>query len=309
MSIAIIAPSRDVTVLRDHLRAALPEVSVDIYPEIATPQDVRMAVLWNQPPHSLEQFPKLGLMQSLGAGVDHILSDEYLRANIPVTRVVDPQLNIGMCRYVTMAVLNFHKNLYQHLRAQQARKWTGQALVETPVRVGILGMGVLGRAVAESLLQLEFEVHGFSNRPKEIPGVQSYSAEKNELGAFLAHSNCLVCLLPLTPQTRGILNLDLFRKMPAGAFLINVGRGAHLVEADLLRALEEGELAGACLDVLEKEPLPPEHPFWTHPGIVLTPHIASVTDQQTAAQQMAENYRRLLRGGKLINEVDRKRGY
>jgi len=303
MAIAIIAPNKNVNTLQQHLEQRLPGVAIEVYPNISNPSKIKMAILWKQAPDSLKDMNALKLLQSFGAGVDHILEDDTLPKDLPVARVVDLELNIGMSRYVCMAVLNFHKNLYTHLQQQAKRTWTG--LAETPLKIGVMGMGVLGSSVAKSLQQLGFEVFGFATRPKMVENITCFST----LPQFLSQVNCLVCLLPLTPETRGILNRSFFEHLNKGSFLINVGRGAHLVEQDLLWAIEEGIIDGACLDVLEKEPLPKDHPFWSNPKIILTPHIASVTNQETAAQQMAENYQRLLNGEAPLNQINLQKGY
>ncbi|HKK76545.1 MAG TPA: glyoxylate/hydroxypyruvate reductase A [Saprospiraceae bacterium] len=309
MAILIIAPDRNTDQLKTYLQAYLPEVIVYNDPAKAPAEQVEMAVLWKQPPGILRRFPKLKAVHSLGAGVDHLISDPSIPKHLPIARIVDEELTIGMRRYVLMAVLNIHKNLLFHLQQQQKAQWSGLNQAETPLRIGVMGLGALGEAVAKDLCQLQFPVAGFSNSPKKLSGIDTFSAEKGELSAFLKGINTLVCLLPLTSATKDILKRELFAQLPDASYLINVGRGAHLVEEDLLWAFESGKIRGAYLDVLRKEPLPSDHPFWTQEGLVLTPHIASVTNQENAARQIAENYQRMQKGLLMKNQIDRQKGY
>ena len=309
MAIQIIAPDRNTDHLRNYLQILLPQTPV-FNAEHPGPADlVRMAVLWKQPLESVVPFTKLQAIHSLGAGVDHLISDSTIPEHLPIARIVDEQLTLGMRRYVMMAVLNFHKNLYTHLNAQRNQAWTGLQEAETPLRIGMLGLGQLGKAIALDFKTLGFEVAAYTRSEKAVEGISCYSAVKGELSAFLNRINTLVCLLPLTPETEDFMDWEFFQQLAEPTFLINVGRGKHLVEEDLLKALGHGKIRGACLDVLRAEPLPKDHPFWTHPAIILTPHIASVTNQQSAAQQIAENYLRMQSGKAMLNQIDRRLGY
>ena len=176
------------------------------------------------------------------------------------------------------------------------------------IGIGIMGMGQLGADAARKLVQLDFKVAGWSRTPKSIDGVESYAGNE-ALDDFLSRSDVLICLLPLTAVTRGILNRGLFQKLPAGAYLINVARGAHLIEEDLVTALDAGHLSGACLDVFQTEPLPPDHPFWSHPNIMITPHISSITDPLAVMPQILDNYRSMKTGKPLKHVIDVDRGY
>lgn len=273
------------------------------------PQEVDMAVMWKQPPRVTDDMPNLALISSLGAGVDHILRDETLPQHIPVVRIVDPGLTVDMRRYLLMAILHFHKNMPRLLHLRGEKKWNVNSGATIPMRIGVMGLGVLGADIAQHAHLLGFDVFGYSNSPHQLEGVLCFSEEKNELSAFLEHINCLICLLPLTEQTRGVLNRSIFEQLPQGSFLINVGRGEHLIEADLIWALDRGIIKGAFLDVLSEEPPGEDHPFWEYPEIIMTPHVASITDQEAAARQIAENYRRMKQGAPLLNNVDREKGY
>lgn len=309
MAILIIAPDRNTDTLKSDLQTALPDVRIYQKIDQAPKAEIAMAVMWKQPRGILENYPNLKAVHSLGAGVDHLISDPTIPSHLPIARIVDKQLTTGMRRYVLMAVLNIHKNLLFHLDQQREGQWSGISQAETPLRIGVMGLGALGKAVALDLQYLDFPVFGFSNAPKQLEGISCFSAAKGELLDFLQQINTLICLLPLTASTQDILNKDLFAQLPNASYLINVGRGAHLVEEDLLWAFESGKIAGAYLDVLRHEPLAENHPFWKQQGLVLTPHIASVTNQQNAARQIAENYRRLQEKLPLQNQIDRKRGY
>jgi glyoxylate/hydroxypyruvate reductase A len=214
-----------------------------------------------------------------------------------------------MTEYVVWAVLHHCRDMEKYRADQSAMAWL--PVFPRPrgeTSVGIMGLGQLGSHAAATLRDLGFPVLGWSRTPKGIAGVATHWG-KEGLGGFLTRTWILVCLLPLTPETRGILNRRTFAALPRGAYLINVARGAHLAKEDLLEALGSGQLSGACLDVFETEPLPAGHPFWSHPRIMVTPHVSSLTDPQAVAVQILENYCRLRRGEPLVHVVDRQRGY
>ena len=309
MSILIIAPTRDTTIWVEGLQALLPEVPVYAHPHLpADPAEITCAITWLHPDGALQAYPNLRLICSMGAGVDHFLADPGLPVDVPITRIVDPALAAAMSTFVLTAILNHHRR-WQHFLDQQATgRWAQKDTCEVPLRVGILGMGVLGQDLATKVAQLGFYVAGHSQTAKSVPGVRSYAGEE-QLDAFLQDINVLVCLLPLTPQTSGVLNATLFARCSPGTYLINVARGAHLVEEDLIPAIEAGQLSGAVLDVFQHEPLPTDHPFWAHPQVVVTPHHASLTNPHAAIPQLADNYQRMLNGRPLLNQVDREKGY
>ena len=310
MSIALIITDRDVQALRHSIETELKGATpVWIYPDMPKPEWVEMAVVWKHPPRVLQAFPNLELVSSLGAGVEHILNDLTLPPGLRITRIVDESLTTSMRNYVLMAVLSIHKQLKFYQNNQQQARWEKPNQIEIPLRIGMLGLGVLGGSIAGSLAGLGFEVSGYSQNPRNIPGVRCLHAGEASLAEFVRQVNLLICLLPRTAATEGILNYELFRRLPQGSFLINVARGAHLDEDGLLLALKEGKIREAWLDVFQEEPLPEAHPFWQHPSIVMTPHIASITNPESAAKIVADNYRRLKAGQELLFEVDEKRGY
>lgn len=306
MSLAIISPGRNPQVWIDALRFHQLDIDIQVYPDIDRPEAVEMALLWQHPPGYLSTFPNLKLISSLGAGVDHILSDPAVPVSMPIVRIVDEKLTWSMTNYVVMGVLNFHRQITRY-QADQKRKVWDMSNPEIPVKVGVMGVGALGGDVLDKLNYLGFPVFGFGFSEKSDFPFPYFS--KNQLKEFLAEINVLVCLLPLTSETESILNFDLFQKCNPGTFLINVARGKHLVEEDLIPAMDAGFLSGALLDVYRTEPLPSDHPFWVESRIQLTPHIASVTNPQAAAPQIIENFRRLKANQPLQNIVNRQRGY
>ena len=287
----------------------LPDVELRFWPDVGVPEDIEFALVWNMPHGQLATFPNLRVIFSLGAGVDHLYADPALPKGVPICRLVDKYLTQRMTEYVTLHVLRYHRRQPELEALQRERKWDELWTPTAAERsVGIMGLGALGADAARALVALGFRVLGWSRTAKTLPGVESFHGSDG-LGPFLAQSQILVCLLPLTPRTENILDRRLFALLPEGAVLINVARGRHLVEADLLAALDGGRLAYAALDVYRTEPLPPEHPFWRHPKIALSPHNASATDPRTTAEVVAENVRRCRAGEPLLYRVNEAEGY
>ena len=285
-----------------------PDIEFHVWPQTGDLGAVEYLIAWQPPPGLLATLPNLKVLFSSGAGVDH-LDLSAVPPHVPVVRMVEPGIVNGMIEYVTMSVLALHRNLIDYLRAQAVGAWQAIEVVPASARsVGVMGLGVLGQAVLERLGSFGYSRYGWNRSPKMISGVTCYSGEQT-LEKFLGHCDILVCLLPLTESTRGILNRRLFAALPRGASLINVARGGHLDQQALLEALDSGHLSAAILDVFEPEPLPPLHPFWTHPRILLTPHIASMTQPETAALVLLENIRRHRRGEPLRDVIDRCKGY
>ncbi|WP_215226088.1 2-hydroxyacid dehydrogenase [Echinicola shivajiensis] len=306
MSLAIISPSRDVSPWIEIFKKESPEIPLEIYPDIQEPDKVEVAMVWQHPKGSLSQFKKLKIICSMGAGVDHILGDETIDKTIPICRIVDPMLTFSMTNYVVMGVLNYHRQIQRFLADKEKQKWD-MSQPELPVKIGVLGVGELGGDVLDKLDYMGFEVFGYGNRPKDNFKFPYFFGD--QLGDFLKEINVMICLLPLTPKTEGFLNTELFKQCNKGTYLINVARGQHLVEEDLIPAIDKGWLSGALLDVFRKEPLPEGHDFWKHPKITFTPHIASVTNPKAAAPQIIDNYLRQKENRPLINQIDRERGY
>lgn len=296
-------------------RSLAPERDIRAWPDrIGTAQDVRYACAWNPPPSLLARFPKLEVIFSLGAGVDHLTSDPKL-PDLPVVRVVDPDLTTRMTEYVTLHVLMHHRRQRLYDDQQRQRLWLdhdGQPAAPD-VTVGIMGLGNLGCDAAAVLRRIGFDVAGWSRTPKSIPGMTTFHGP-GQLDAFLARTEILVCLLPYTRETHGILNLELLRKLKrdgalGGAYLINAGRGRQQVDGDILAALDEGSLAGASLDVFPTEPLPSDSPLWTHPRVVITPHNAGALMPKALVRYVLTQISRFESGHPLENVVDLRRGY
>lgn len=292
------------------LRARLPDEELRIWPDAGPADAIEVALIAGKPELDLRPFPNLRLICSLWAGVESLLGDPRIPERVPLARMVDQKgLTAGMTEYVLLTVLRYHRELLAYERAQRERTWLKLPLARTSRRrIGIMGLGVLGQDAGAKLAALGFPVAGWSRTPKAVPEVESFAGDAM-LPAFLARTDILVCLLPLTPATKGILNRHTLSLLPRGACVINAARGGHVVDADLLGALDSGQIAHATLDVFNEEPLPPEHPFWTHPAVTVTPHIASVTEPESAAARVAENIRRLRAGAPLLDLVDRRAGY
>lgn len=309
MALLFISDSDDPVEWRAALTKRLPGLDMRVWPDFGAAAEINAVLVWNHPRGALQQFPNLHAILSLGAGVNHILDDPQLPSHVPIARIVDPALAHGMAEYAALAVLRYHRNFDAYERFQREHRWKRLPIpVATQRRVGVLGLGEIGSACATAIAALGFAVAGWSRMTKSLPGVKSYAGPEG-LAPFLAATDILVCVLPLTAATRGILNRDTLARLPRGAFVINIARGAHVAEADLIAALDSGHIAGATLDVFSDEPLPRDHPFWTHPRVLVTPHIASLTNPETAADGVAENLRRLAEGRLLLNLVDRFRGY
>lgn len=289
-------------------RERMPGLPFHVWPETGDPAAVRFLATWRPSADVASLFPNLELLFSSGAGVDQF-DMAALPPGLALVRMVEPGIVNAMVEYATLSVLALHRDFPAYREQQRAAAWKEiRVRPASERRVGVMGLGVLGRAVLERLSAFGFALSGWGRSARSIPGV-ACRAGPEALPGFLAGCDILVCLLPLTPETRGILDRRLFAALPRGAGLVNVGRGAHLVADDLLAALEEGQVSAALLDVADPEPLPPEHPFWRHPRIWLTPHIASQTQPETAVEAVVANLRRHARGGPLVGVVDRGRGY
>ena len=288
--------------------AKAPDIPFHIWPDIGEPDRVRYLAAWVPPQDIDRQFPNLELFFSTGAGIDQF-DLAALPPELPVVRMAEPGVVAGMVEYATMSVLALHRDLPTYIRQQREGRWAAHRVYPASKRrVGVLGLGVLGCAVLDQLRTLGFQLAGWSRTRRQIDGVACY-AGREELPAMLAGTDILVCLLPLTQETRGILGAKLFQHLPRGASLVHVGRGAHLDHQALLDALESGGLSSAVVDVTDSEPLPAGHPFWAHPKILLTPHIASMTQPETAVEQVLDNIRCHQAGAPLMGLVDRSRGY
>jgi len=307
MKLIIDSVSKDLTPFIEGFRKYLNYQDVVTYESAKDSDEIVTAVVWNHRPDLFKRFPNVKLVASLGAGVDHILKDKNIPKHAKITRIISEELSRPMSNFCIGAVMYFHRKFDQYAKEKPLKLWHQEYNPERDLKIGILGLGELGCDLAVKLTYLGFQVSGYSQSHKQIPGVKSYNG--GQLDEFLAETNCLICLLPATPQTKGILNLQLFQKMPKSSFLINVARGHHQDDNDIVKALDLGYLKGAFLDVFPQEPLPFDSPLWEHPDVFITPHIAVVTKLEAAVPQIAENHKRMLAGKELLNLIDIVKGY
>lgn len=291
MKLLINAPGRDISSLVNHLTRLQPDLSIEIWPDVERPDKVDAVICWRQQPGDLLRYPRLKLIASLGAGVDHILDDPLLPANIPVTRLLDPSLAEQMSQYLLNAI-----------EMEQSRR------DKSLNQIAILGAGQLASHAAQRFTDAGYQVSCWGRHERYHYPFEYYSG-RDGLTMMLAKADVLICLLPLTPETENLLNLNLFSQIKPGCFLINAARGRHLVEEDLLVALDKGWLSGACLDVHSREPGPPDLRLLIHPAITMTRHTAAISDMERLAQQVIFNLENLQSEMPLIGEVEREIGY
>jgi len=291
------------------LQKLSPELKAQIYPDDELRDQITIALVWQPPLGVFKLYPNLKVISSMGAGVDHILRDPDLPKDVIVTRIVDKKLTEDMTDYLLTAVMNHNRNFSEYSILKNEGNWQPKPYTsKSEIKIGIMGLGVLGKAAVNTFKNQGFNVHGWCRSEKELPGIKVFSG-MNSFGEFLNSSSVLICLLPLTSKTYNILNKETFGQLPQGAYIINVARGEHLVVEDLIQALDSGRLSGACLDVFREEPLPKKHPFWSHPKVLITPHIASITNIEHVAPQIIDNYLRLKDDKPLLNTISISAGY
>lgn len=285
-----------------------PDIEWRAWPDIGDPRDIKYLTAWMAPDDVQTLLPNLEVVFALSAGVDQ-LDLSRLPEALPVVRLLDPGIGKGMCEYACFAVLSLHRDMLKYRQQQREGRWQAHPLrPSSKRRVGVMGLGLQAQQILGSLQPFGFELSGWARSEHRIDGVVCH-AGVDQLPKFLSQCDILICVLPLTEQTTGILNRELFAQLPQGAALVNMGRGRHLVEEDLLEALDSGQLSAAVLDVLQQEPAAPAHPFWNHPQILLTPHIAAMTQPDSAFPGLLENIRRHERGEVMLGQVDRGQGY
>jgi glyoxylate/hydroxypyruvate reductase A len=293
----------------DEMHKLDPSLDIRVWPDVGNPADVDIAMVWKMPHGELAKFPNLKLIMSMAAGVDHVLGDPDMPRQVPLVRVTDPHMARSMSHWAAMNILRLHRETayYEDLRSR--REWAPERAFDTSaVQVGILGLGYLGTHVGKMLQGMGLKVQGWARSAKSIEGIKSFQGTDG-LHEMVATTNYLLCLLPSTPETEGVMNADLFARMPKGSYVLNCGRGAQLVEPDLTAALDSGQIAGAALDVFTIEPLPQDHAFWTDSRIIMTPHHAAEVYPPAVAATFLDNIQRSREGRPLNGLVNLKIGY
>jgi len=293
----------------DAFSVAMPELEVRLWPDTGDPSEINCALLWGPPPELFDELDNLEVIFSIGAGVDSLLTCPTLPAHLPIVRMVELELTAGMVEFCLFHVLRFHRLMHLFENHRVERRW--EELTQVPaseVTVGIMGLGVLGQALARQLSALRYRVIGYRRGPGEVDGMEVFHGA-DQFEAFMRRSEILVALMPSTPETNKMINRRTLSWLSSGAYFINAGRGDLVDEADLVAALDEGSLAGAALDVFETEPLPKESTLWTHPNVYITPHIASITHPPTACRYIADAISRYRQGEPWPHLVDIGRGY
>ena len=309
MSILVHVTSTFVAAQLEALRRLAPDEAIHTGDAPGPAEDVEAILAFRLPPGTVERHPRLRFVAAAGAGVDELIASSSIPERIPVTRAHDPIQAVRMAQYVALAVLRWHRELPRLERQQAERTWLRTASEpEAAWTVGLMGYGALGRAVASSLSTLGYPLRAWTRTPRDESGIETF-AGADALAAFASRTRVLVCLLPLTDATRGIVSDALLEALPRGTYVVNVSRGAIVDESALLRALDAGRLAGAALDVFQHEPLPPDSRLWNDARVLVTPHVAAMPNPETAARQLLDTLARARRGAPLLHVVDRSRGY
>ena len=287
----------DMEVWSNGLKNAMPEMDIKVYPDDGDVNEVEFAIVWKHPRGILKKYPNLKAILSLGAGVDHIISDPELPEGLPIIRLVDKKLTHEMCLHSLHWVLHFHSDQYLYRSQQLKRQWIQQSSIQTEDRtIGIMGLGNIGRSIGELLVNQGFNVIGWgANKKSSITGIQYYFGQE-QLSDFLSNTNILINVLPLTSNTANILTKNELSLLPKDSFIINIGRGGIIDEDDLLALLDEGHIKAVALDVFAQEPLPENNSLWEHPSVYITPHIAGQSNPNSAAQTISENIHLIQKG-------------
>ena len=287
----------DMEVWSNGLQNAMPEMDIKVYPDDGDVNEVEFAIVWKHPRGILKKYPNLKAILSLGAGVDHIISDPDLPEGLPIIRLVDKKLTHEMCLHSLHWVLHFHSDQYLYRSQQLKRQWIQQSSIQTEDRtIGIMGLGNIGRSIGELLVNQGFNVIGWgANKKSSITGIQYYFGQE-QLSDFLSNTNILINVLPLTSKTANILTKNELSLLPKDSFIINIGRGGIIDEDDLLALLDEGHIKAVALDVFAQEPLPENNSLWEHPSVYITPHIAGQSNPNSAAQTISENIHLIQKG-------------
>ncbi len=291
------------------INGKISDLEIRVWPDCGNREDIEFALVSHIPPGELAQFPNLRFVASTAAGVDDLLADPGLSHDVPIIHGVNTERSDTMAQSVILHVLRYHRDFQVYVEQQSRHEWKRHPLVAADERrVGIMGLGALGSEAATRLATFGFDMAGWTRRPKTIDGITNFHGPDG-LGPFLGRTDILVCMLPLTAETEDVINAETLAALPKGAFVINCARGAHVVDGDLIKALDSGHIAGATLDVFRTEPLAPDHPFWDHPRITITPHTSSQGRAAFGVDVLVENMRRARAGEPLVNLVDREAGY
>ncbi|MDB4138977.1 glyoxylate/hydroxypyruvate reductase A [Candidatus Thioglobus sp.] len=300
----------DMEVWSNGLQKAMPEIDIKVYPDDGDVNEVEFAVVWKHPRGILKKYPNLKAILSLGAGVDHIISDPDLPEGLPIIRLVDKKLTHEMCLHALHWVLHFHSDQYLYRSQQLKRQWIQQSSIQTEDRtIGIMGLGNIGRSIGELLVTQSFNVIGWgANQKSSLTDIKYYYGQ-DQLSDFLGRTNILINVLPLTSDTTNIITKKELRLLPKNSFIINIGRGGIINEDDLLTLLSEGHIKAAALDVFAQEPLPENNSLWNHPSVYITPHIAGQSNPNSAGQTISENIYRIQKGELPYPIYSRANGY
>jgi glyoxylate/hydroxypyruvate reductase A len=308
-AIAYISRDTDGVLWKKVLEEGLGPIDFRRLDGLGNSDDIEVALAWKPDRGLLASFANLRLIVSLGMGVDHLLTDDKLPAGVPITRIMDDGLIGQMSEYAIYWALRHHRDIDKYEASQRARRWKPEDFVDSiQRRIGIMGLGIIGQDVARKFTVLGFPTAGWSRTVKALPGIETFHGADG-FAKFLARTDILVDVLPLTRDTRGLLDARVFAALPKGAYFINMGRGGHVVDDALLAALDSGHLSGAVLDVFNQEPLPADHRYWAHAKVHVTPHIAGATNPRTASPGVIDNIKRLREGRELIHRIDPKTGY
>ena len=308
-AIAYISRDTDGVLWKKTLEAGLGPLDFRTLDRLGDKDAIEIVLAWKPDPGLIATFPNVKMIVSLGMGVDHLLADGKLPEGVPITRIMDDGLVGQMSEYAIYWALRHHRDIDKYAASQRAKTWKPEEFIDTiHRRIGVLGLGTIGQDTAKKIAALGFPTAGWSRTQKTLPGIETFHGADG-LQKLLAQSDILVSVLPLTRETKGILNAKAFAALPKGAYLINMARGGHVVDDDLLAALDSGHLSGAVLDVFNTEPLPADHRYWTHPKVHVTPHIAGATNPRTASPGVIENIKRVRAGKPLLHTIDAKTGY
>lgn len=308
--IVIICPIEElVSSWKEAFAEKAPHLSIEVYPNDTEREKTEFVLVFRAPEDAFKKYPNLKVIASMSAGINHITDEHQVPKDVIITKANDPMHKGDISKFVLALALSYMRLLPTYLQQKRKEIWEAHTYLRPEeTTVGILGIGSIGRKVGELMLKNNFTVTGWSRSKKLIDGIQTFHGNSGK-NKFLKTADILVCTLPLTEETKGILNKDLFEQLPAGAYIINIGRGEHLVEADLLAAIKNGTISGAALDVFQEEPLPKDHPFWNNGKITITPHTAGNVHPESAVHKILQNYQAMQKGEDLIDVVDLDRGY